>query len=67
MNALRFIMRELVGLVVDDEFLAAAILVVTGLAALLRWSGAAPLAAGAVLLFGLLFVLAASAARGRKS
>jgi hypothetical protein len=62
MNALKFIARELAGLFIDDKFLALGILIVVGAAWLLRWTGmGAPLAAGAVLLFGCLAVLIISA------
>lgn len=65
MDTVRFLLRELVGLFIDDEFLAIAILIVVGLAALLAYAAnAASLVIGAVLFLGCLGVLIASALRG---
>lgn len=67
MSAVRFIARELAALFIDDRFLAAGILIVVAVAWLLRWTDAgSPLLAGAVLFFGCLGVLAASALNERK-
>lgn len=69
MNALVAALRELIGLFVDDGALALAIvavIVLAGISATLM--PGVPLAAGAILLFGCLGVLLASAAaagRGR--
>jgi predicted benzoate:H+ symporter BenE len=58
MNLLHASFREIVGLFLDDEFLAAAVLIVVGAAAvLMRLQAVAPLAVGAVLLAGCLGVL----------
>ena len=48
------IARQLVGLFVDDEFLAAGILVVVAGVALLTWAGAAPTWLAGLLLLALL-------------
>jgi hypothetical protein len=62
LNLVRWVLRELLGLFIDDEFLALAILGVVALAGALRWSDiAAPLIAGAILFFGCVCVLVASA------
>jgi len=55
--------KALAGLFVDDEFLAAAILVVVALAAALALSGAAPWLVGALLAFALPAALAAGVMR----
>jgi hypothetical protein len=61
------ILGELAGLFVDDGWLAAAILGVVALAAVIvAVIPAAPLAAGAVLLCGLLGVLLANALRAAR-
>jgi predicted benzoate:H+ symporter BenE len=58
MNLLHASFREIVGLFLDDEFLAVAVLIVVGAAAVLtRLQAVAPLAVGAVLLAGCLGVL----------
>lgn len=58
MNAFFPIVRELLGMFVDDEFLAVAILAVVAVAAVLIFGiGASPFAAGGVLLFGCIAVL----------
>ena len=62
------IVRELLGMFVDDEFLAIAVLAVVAAAALLILSGMPPLIAGGVLLAGCIAVLVASVIRtSRKS
>lgn len=67
MNLLQSICRELVGLFVDDEFLALAVLGVVGLAALSAfWLALPALVTGAVLLVGCIMVLVASALRARE-
>jgi hypothetical protein len=67
MNALRSIIRELAGLFVDDKFLAAGILSVAAASWLLKASGAGTSASGALLFFGCLAVLVASALGERRS
>jgi hypothetical protein len=58
MNLLRASFREIVGLFLDDEFLAAAVLIVIAVpAVLMKLHFIAPLAAGSVLLVGCLGVL----------
>ncbi|CAD5288245.1 conserved hypothetical protein [Bosea sp. 62] len=67
MNLVQSICREVVGLFVDDEFLALAVLGVVGLAALLAfWLVLPTLVTGAVLLVGCIAVLVASALRARE-
>lgn len=64
MNTIIEILRGLVGLFVDDEFLALGVLAVVGLTAfLITIVDAAPLGAGAALLSGSLLVLIAGAVR----
>jgi hypothetical protein len=61
MNLLRTSCREIVGLFLDDEFLAVAVLIVVGVAALLiKLHVIAPLAAGGVLFAGCLGILLTS-------
>ena len=61
MNLISFIVRELVGMFVDDEFLAIAVLAVVALAAACAFLLAAPqLVVGGVLLVGCIFVLVSS-------
>lgn len=69
MNVPSLILRELVGMFVDDEFLAIAVLAVVAVAALLAFQPAVPpLLAGGVLLFGCIAVLIFSALKAsRKS
>jgi hypothetical protein len=71
MNLLRASFREIVGLFLDDEFLAVAVLIVVGAAAvLMKLQAIAPLAVGAVLLAGSLGALLTSVwrtAKGRRS
>jgi hypothetical protein len=65
MTILANALRELVGLFVDDGALALAIIAIVALAGIMAMlMPSVPLAAGAVLLFGCLAVLLASAARG---
>jgi hypothetical protein len=67
MNALAAALRELIGLFVDDGSFALAIvavIVLAGICATLM--PGAPLAAGAILLFGCLGVLLASVATGSR-
>ena len=67
MRLIQSICRELVGLFVDDEFLALAVLGVVGLAALSAfWLALPALVTGAVLLIGCITVLVASALRARE-
>jgi hypothetical protein len=67
MRLASLILRELVGMFVDDEFLALAVLAVVAAAALLAWLWAPGLAAGGLLWLGSVLVLAVSALRaGRK-
>lgn len=64
MNAVVSVFRELAALVVDDGWLALAILVVIALAGVLSaMMPDMPLAAGAMLLFGCLGVLLANVTR----
>ena len=64
MNTLSLILRELVGLFVDDEFLAIAILVVVGLAAVCTFLLAVPsMVVGGVLVVGCVGVLVSSVLR----
>lgn len=68
MNALISVLRELVGLFVDDGSLALAILAVVAVAGIFSTLlPGIPLAAGAILLFGCLGVLVANVARAVKS
>jgi hypothetical protein len=66
MSTLRFLFKELAGLFVDDRFLAAGILAVVAASWLLKTIGAGSAASGAVLLFGCLAALVASALAGRR-
>ncbi|HYZ32132.1 MAG TPA: hypothetical protein VE684_07600 [Crenalkalicoccus sp.] len=61
---MRAVLAELLGLFVEDGFLALALLGVVLAAALLRGLGAGPGAAGMVLLGGALAAVAGSALRG---
>ena len=61
MNLLSLIVRELIGMFIDDEFLAMAVLAVVALAAACAFLLAAPqLVVGGVLLVGCIFVLVSS-------
>jgi hypothetical protein len=64
MSAVRFILKELAGLFVDDQFLAAGILAVVAASWLLQTNGAGSAVSGSVLLLGCLAVVAASALAG---
>lgn len=66
MKLLSAVARELLGLFLDDEFLALAILVVVVLAAVADWIDLAGLAVGAILLVGCIGVLAASLSRANR-
>jgi hypothetical protein len=67
MNMLRAVLRELIGLFVDDGALALEILAVVGLAAIAAaLAPGLPLATGAVLLLGCLGILSASVARAAR-
>ena len=67
MNVLSLILRELVGMFIDDEFLAIAVLAVVGLAAILAfWVAASQLVVGGVLLVGCIGVLISSVLKARK-
>ena len=62
MAVLALIVREIVGMFIDDEFLAVAVLAVVGTAAaLVFWVGAPQLIVAGLLLFGCIAVLVASA------
>lgn len=66
MNLLSLIVREFVGMFIDDEFLAIAVLMVVALAAALAfWLTAPPLVVGGVLLAGSIAVLMSSALKAR--
>lgn len=69
MNIVSLILRELLGMFVDDEFLAIAVLSVVAVAAgLSLWLPAPPLLVGGVLLVGCVAVVVSSALRAsRKS
>ena len=68
MNIISLILRELVGMFVDDEFLALAVLAVVAVAAGLAAWLAPPLLVGGVLLIGCVAVVVSSALRAsRKS
>jgi|SoimicMinimDraft_5_1059733.scaffolds.fasta_scaffold63623_2 hypothetical protein len=67
MSMLRAVLRELLGLFVDDGALAVEILAVVALAAIAgALAPGLPLAMGAVLLLGCLGVLSASVARAAR-
>ena len=67
MNVFSLIVRELIGMFIDDGFLAVAILAVVALAALFSFILAAPpWLTGAVLLIGTVGVLISSAMRGAR-
>jgi hypothetical protein len=66
MSALRFILEELIGLFVDDRFLAAGILAVVAASWLLTINGAGSAVSGSVLLLGCLCVLIASTLSERR-
>ena len=61
---MKMMLRELVGLFVDDGALALTIIAVVGLAGMVAiWLPDVPLAAGSILLFGCLGALLSSVAR----
>ncbi len=61
MNLFSLIVRELIGMFIDDEFLAMAVLAVVALAAACAFLLAAPqVVVGGVLLVGCVFVLVSS-------
>ena len=65
LNILSIISRELLGLFIDDEFLAVAVLAVVALASsLILLTEAPPLLAGGMLLVGCVGVLMLSVIRG---
>jgi hypothetical protein len=65
MNTVKLILAELVGLFVDDEFLAIAILVIVAAAAICAFTlHATSAVVGGVLLVGCVAVLAVSTVRG---
>ena len=66
MNILRLIGREFVGLFIDDEFLALAVLAVVAASAAVAAVGMPSLAAGSVLLAGCVGVLLISVVRGAR-
>lgn len=66
MNIVSLILRQLVGMFIDDEFLAVAVLAVVGAAALLILFGVPPLVAGGALLVGCIAVLMLSALRANR-
>ena len=63
MSALRLILEELLGLFLDDLFLAIATLAVIALAAIASYGLHQPLLAGIILLAGCIAALAISAVR----
>ena len=65
MSVLSLILRELIGLFLDDEFLAVAVLAVVAVAGIAAWLSAPSLLVGAVLLLGSVLVLTASVLRAR--
>ena len=66
MQLLRLIAGELLGLFVDDEFLAVVIIAIVALAAVAAWLLQLPALAGAVLVVGCVGVLVLSAWRGAR-
>lgn len=67
MSTFNLIVRELIGLFIDDQFLAVAILAAVGLAACAAFLFAAPtLLTGATLLLGCIAVLARSVLRAKR-
>ena len=65
MNLLSLILRELLGLFLDDEFLAIAVLALVAVAGIFAWLAAPPLLVGGVLLLGSILVLTTSVLRAR--
>ena len=67
MKILSLILRELLGIFIDDEFLAIAVLAVVGLAAACTFLFAIPpIAVGAVLLIGCIAVLVSSVVKASR-
>lgn len=66
MNIISFILRELFGLFVDDEFLALGVLVVVALTGLLAWIAAPQLLVGGLLLAGCVAVVMSSALKASR-
>ncbi|QPC91854.1 hypothetical protein [Mesorhizobium sp. INR15] len=67
MSILTLILRELVGMFIDDEFLAIAILAVVAVAAVISiWLAAPQILVGGVLLIGCVAVVMASALRASR-
>lgn len=65
MNIFKLIVAEFIGMFIDDEFLAMAVLVVVGIAAALAYAfHATAFIVGTVLLLGCIAVLVASTVRG---
>lgn len=65
MRLLALVFAEFVGMFIDDEFLAVALLAVVGFAAVLAFvAHASPVLVGLALLAGCLIVLVASAVKG---
>ena len=65
MNSVRFVLRELIGLFIEDRLLAAGISAVVAAAWFAEDRGIPPLA-GAILVFGCVAVLLASAVSEKK-
>jgi hypothetical protein len=65
MNVLSLILRELIGLFLDDEFLAIAVLAVVAMAGIAAWLAAPSLLVGGVLLLGAVLVLTSSVLRAK--
>ena len=66
MNLFSLIVREFIGMFIDDEFLAIAVLIVIAVAAALAYVAKVPsLAVGATLLVGCVLVLIGSVWRAR--
>jgi hypothetical protein len=62
---LSLILRELIGLFLDDEFLAVAVLAVVAVAGAAAWLSAPSLLVGSVLLLGSVLVVTASVLRAK--
>jgi hypothetical protein len=65
MKLLSLFLRELIGMFLDDEFLAIAVLAVVAVAGIAAWLAAPPLLIGGVLLLGSILVLTTSVLRAR--
>lgn len=67
MKTMKLILRALLGLFIDDQFLALAVTAVVGVAAVMSFAlKAPPLIAGATLLFGCVAVLVDSVWRAKR-